>query len=88
VTAVNPYEEAARERKAQALADALDAMGILPADASMLSPSERALTARVAGVHLPSPATWALACAKLAARYELRARLGVGVQDPFDGIGA
>lgn len=71
----NLHEELARERKAQRLADALDAVGVLPVDAAVFTTEQRGLVADHAGTHPPSAETWDLACTKLAARYDLRARL-------------
>lgn len=69
------HTELARERKASQLADAMDAVGILPVDASAFTVEQQRIVADHAGTHPPSAETWSLACLKLTARYDLRARL-------------
>lgn len=75
------YESEARERKANAIADALDGAEVLPVDACVFTPAQRRLVTDAAGQKPASAETWALACTKLAVRYDLRARLAG--TDPF-----
>lgn len=70
------YEELARERKANAIADALDGAQVLPVDACVFTKAQRRLVSDAAGVKPASETTWALACTKLAVRYDFRARMG------------
>lgn len=80
----NPYENAARERKAFALADALDAMRHSVDAAERMAPEEREVVARAIGVKPPSEETWTRACQLLESRYSLRFR--VQSDDPFKGL--
>lgn len=80
----NPYEDAARERKADALASVLDAFGMDP-DGLVDAPTlVRLDAAEAAGVNTPSEATWQLAVRKLRGRQDMREMLAIG--DPFEGL--
>lgn len=80
----NPYADAARTRKAHAIAETLDAAGADADEAQRLSTEERILTAQIAGMKPASAETWDQAVGILRARLETRARYA---GDPFEGIG-
>ena len=54
----NPYEEKARERKAQNLTSHLRGRGVTSEQIGKLSPQERESHASAAGVKSPSEETW------------------------------
>lgn len=78
----NPWETEARQRKAIAIADMLDAFSISSDQAADLTAGERLDVATAAGVNTPSAATWDTTVAMLRAREECR----VLVDDPFAGL--
>lgn len=57
-TGSNPYEDAARQRKAARLAVVLIATGTSADDATTMTPAARGALAAVAQVTPPSPPTW------------------------------
>lgn len=79
----NPWEDAARERKAAAIAAVLDGMGVTPDQAEVIEPGLRVRIAQQAGVKPPSEQTWELVVKVLGGIAAIRAALP---SDPFDGI--
>jgi hypothetical protein len=83
----NLHEEAARTRKAIALADILDAVtSDIPDPIAWLRDAPAAVrldAAECAGIRLPSEETWQLACSMLEGRLAVRAAL---TADPFEGL--
>ncbi len=85
--AVNIHEEAARERKALALVDQLDALGVDSEEAEWLDADGWAAVARLAGVKPPSLSTVDWAVHLLRRREEARQRMAA-IADPFEGLPA
>lgn len=79
----NPHEQAARQAKAIALADRLDAFDVDPEWARTAPAAVRLDCAEAAGVRFPSEETWELACSMLSGRLLVRASLPA---DPFEGL--
>jgi hypothetical protein len=67
----NPHEQLRREQKASALAVVLARLGCSAADAERLDATARRQAADLAGVNVPSAATWDLVVARLSERPEL-----------------
>lgn len=82
---MNPYEDAARIKKAHALADTVQAAGGTAQAAADLPHEDRLTAAAVAGVNPPSDATWELVVDLLRKREQAAERLA-DLGDEFEGL--
>lgn len=83
---MNPHADAARTRKACALADMLDAFDCDPDDAETFDMRTRLDVAEAAGVRTPSDESWSMAVRMLRGRIDMRALVAKSGGDPFVGL--